>query len=338
MSNDLPPPDPATLVTLARFDSLPEAAILRGLLESSDIPVRLSDAYTVQGNPLLAGAIGGLRVEVPAGRLAEARQVLSAWQAGQLALDEPDSEPARPPCEPMPRLWQPDWAAVLAVPLGPWFAMLLHYLNWRSLGNVVQARRELHWLSGMLLATAAAVAYAWWGPGEVVALLAMAMLLSLPVLLFWYLARGRAQSRLLLPWPYPRRPMWLAFVLGGLLTATFWFAVELAFRLGVPVDERVAALVHSAGKLPQQVDELTTRIAVRAEGPVLAEVLQVSGIEPDAAMLDAAFRADLWRSCRDGQIAALLARGMIIDVRFVDPAGQPLGGYRIRGEDCQSAR
>jgi hypothetical protein len=87
------------LVTVTRvFNSL-EAEMLRGCLQAEGIPATLGDVQTVQTDTLLTVALGGIRVMVPAAFADAARQTVSAFERGALAIDElPEgSEAAGPP-------------------------------------------------------------------------------------------------------------------------------------------------------------------------------------------------------------------------------------------------
>ena len=94
-------PPHGDLVTVTRvFNSL-EAEMLRGCLEAEGIPATLGDAQTIQTDTLLTVALGGIRVMVPASFAEAARQTVSAFERGELAIDElpDDAEPAAPEVE-----------------------------------------------------------------------------------------------------------------------------------------------------------------------------------------------------------------------------------------------
>ncbi len=63
-----------------------EAYILQGRLCAEGIRAVIADAQMVQANLLLAIAVGGVRLLVPAGQLAAARAVYEALQRGDYAL------------------------------------------------------------------------------------------------------------------------------------------------------------------------------------------------------------------------------------------------------------
>jgi hypothetical protein len=52
------------MVTIATFDFLPEAEIVRGRLRAEGIPSELADAHLVQTDWLYAIAVGGIKVRV----------------------------------------------------------------------------------------------------------------------------------------------------------------------------------------------------------------------------------------------------------------------------------
>ena len=77
--------------TVGRFLDPTDAHVLRGLLESAGVPVVVADANLVQTNSLWAIAVGGVRVLVPASRAAEAREIIAAFDRGDLALPDDDA-------------------------------------------------------------------------------------------------------------------------------------------------------------------------------------------------------------------------------------------------------
>jgi len=93
-------PPHGELVTVTRvFNSL-EAEMLRGCLEAEGIPATLGDAQTVQTDTLLTVALGGIRVMVPAAFADAARQTVTAFERGALAIDDlPEGEEAAAPPE-----------------------------------------------------------------------------------------------------------------------------------------------------------------------------------------------------------------------------------------------
>ena len=53
-----------TFVTIAKFTYSSEAQIVKGRLEDDGIPVFLSDNFTIDTDPLVSNAIGGVKVKV----------------------------------------------------------------------------------------------------------------------------------------------------------------------------------------------------------------------------------------------------------------------------------
>ncbi|UXH76348.1 DUF2007 domain-containing protein [Roseateles amylovorans] len=74
-----------------------EAHMLCGRLRAAGIPAETGDTNTVQAHSLLAPALGGASVRVPADYLAQARATIDALQRGDFALDDsfdPGESPA----------------------------------------------------------------------------------------------------------------------------------------------------------------------------------------------------------------------------------------------------
>jgi Putative prokaryotic signal transducing protein len=78
-------------VTLTRFFAPTEAHLLAACLQANDIPAFVADANTVQSNLLISGALGGVRLQVPASLLDAARAIKVAYERGDFALQESDS-------------------------------------------------------------------------------------------------------------------------------------------------------------------------------------------------------------------------------------------------------
>ena len=62
--------------------------LLAACLQANGIPSLVADANTVQTNMLLGLALGGVRVQVPAGLMPAALELLQRYEAGEFALDE----------------------------------------------------------------------------------------------------------------------------------------------------------------------------------------------------------------------------------------------------------
>lgn len=66
MTGFFDPPRPASLVTVATFDFLPQAEIARGRLQAEGIFCELADANLVQTDWLYSLAVGGIKLRVAA--------------------------------------------------------------------------------------------------------------------------------------------------------------------------------------------------------------------------------------------------------------------------------
>lgn len=67
-----------TFVTVAVFEYSSEAQIIKGRLESDGIEVFLFDHLTIDTDPLVSRAIGGVKLKVLSHRASEAKQILNA--------------------------------------------------------------------------------------------------------------------------------------------------------------------------------------------------------------------------------------------------------------------
>jgi hypothetical protein len=76
------------LFSIAKYLIPLEASLVQGCLVASGIPAVLADAHLVQTDLLLAPALGGVRILVPAGYVQQALAVLDAFERGQFALDD----------------------------------------------------------------------------------------------------------------------------------------------------------------------------------------------------------------------------------------------------------
>ena len=70
-----------TFVTVARFPYSTEAEIIKGRLESDGIQVFLKDNITIDTDPLVSQAIGGIKLKVLAKDEDKAREILASIQA-----------------------------------------------------------------------------------------------------------------------------------------------------------------------------------------------------------------------------------------------------------------
>ena len=78
------------LVTVGRFLNTTDAHLTCECLKAAGVPAVVADAHLVQTNSLWAIAVGGARVQVPAARIAEAREVIAAYARGDFALRDDD--------------------------------------------------------------------------------------------------------------------------------------------------------------------------------------------------------------------------------------------------------
>ena len=75
-----------TFKTIARFQYSSEAQIIKGRLEAEGIPVFLVDSVTIDTDPLVSNAIGGVKMKVYSNQYNEARQILNT--ISDYSLDE----------------------------------------------------------------------------------------------------------------------------------------------------------------------------------------------------------------------------------------------------------
>jgi hypothetical protein len=83
------------LVPVARYFNPTEAHVLQACLQAADIPAIVADAGLVQANSLLTVAVGGVRVLVPEGFVEQAREVIDAFNRGDLELGD-DTDVGQP--------------------------------------------------------------------------------------------------------------------------------------------------------------------------------------------------------------------------------------------------
>ena len=78
------------LVTVGRFLNTTDAPLTCECLKAAGVPAVVADAHLVQTNSLWAIAVGGARVQVPAARVPEAKEVIAAFGRGDFALPDDD--------------------------------------------------------------------------------------------------------------------------------------------------------------------------------------------------------------------------------------------------------
>lgn len=76
--------------TVAQYFNPTDAYVIAGCLEAAGIPTIVADTNLVQVHSLLAIAVGGVRIRVPAKRAAEAKNVIAAFYRGDFALPDDD--------------------------------------------------------------------------------------------------------------------------------------------------------------------------------------------------------------------------------------------------------
>jgi hypothetical protein len=76
------------LFIVARYLIPMEATLVCGCLEASGIPAVLADAHLMQTDLLLAPALGGVRILVPASFVQQAQSTIEAFERGEFALGE----------------------------------------------------------------------------------------------------------------------------------------------------------------------------------------------------------------------------------------------------------
>ena len=85
-----------TFATIASFQYSTEAQIAKGRLEADGIQVFLSDNYTIDTDPLVSNAIGGVKLKVLSKDAVEARAILDI--IGDYALNNDGTQIKCPNC------------------------------------------------------------------------------------------------------------------------------------------------------------------------------------------------------------------------------------------------
>lgn len=73
-------------ITIAAFQYSSEAQIIKGRLEAEGVPVFLSDNYTIDTDPLVSNAIGGVKLKIYTEDREKAQEVLK--NINKYALDD----------------------------------------------------------------------------------------------------------------------------------------------------------------------------------------------------------------------------------------------------------
>jgi hypothetical protein len=64
------------------------ASLLRAYLESHGIYAHLDGEHLGVAHIILSTGTGGMRIRVPRGQLAEAREIVTAWERSEIAIDD----------------------------------------------------------------------------------------------------------------------------------------------------------------------------------------------------------------------------------------------------------
>lgn len=86
-----------TFTTVAVFQYSSEAQIIKGRLESDGIEVFLTDNLTIDTDPLVSRAIGGVKLKVLSYQATEAKQILNAIK--QYSIDDEGNSIQCPNCK-----------------------------------------------------------------------------------------------------------------------------------------------------------------------------------------------------------------------------------------------
>jgi hypothetical protein len=215
-------------VTAARQLTPTNAHLIKNCLQAAGIEAMVADANLVQANAFMMNAVGGVRVLVQQGALAEATAVLRQYEAGEFALEP--AAPQKALSQAPGPLWGPDFAFWLGLSLTPVFSCTLHWINAVTLGDRPAQRRAIGWWAASVLVTGASLLWVtssqWhWSAGLSAAALAM------PFTGLWYAVAGIQQSKTITErfgLRCPKRPTWwlglltlVGLVLIGSLAAAF---------------------------------------------------------------------------------------------------------------------
>ena len=85
-----------TFKTVAKFQYSAEAQIIKGRLEADGIRVFLADNITIDTDPLVSNAIGGIKLKVPSYQFEEAQTILESIQ--KYSIDDEGNAVTCPNC------------------------------------------------------------------------------------------------------------------------------------------------------------------------------------------------------------------------------------------------
>lgn len=78
----------ATTITIARFDHYLQAHFIKNRLEQEGIPSFLTDEHMVTIDPMMANALGGIKLNVHHADAEEVLQLLNEWENSPYLSDE----------------------------------------------------------------------------------------------------------------------------------------------------------------------------------------------------------------------------------------------------------
>jgi hypothetical protein len=321
-------------VTIARYDQIIEADVMKSLLTSEGIIAELADAHMVSSFGLISNSLGGIRLQVPEHSAEAAYSLLNDFAAGLIQLEDTESEEiAVPVPESLPALWHPDWAAIMGLFFGPLFPIFLHYQNWQSLNKPAESRRALIWLLITLAVTLGILVFSLWTDGSfqygnVYLSLAWGL-----ILIVWYFNQGRSLSSFVVHWAYPKRAWGLAMLAGTItvLALSFFFKYLSVQPFLLPA--RVATLAREM-TAPVYMDEITRRIAVNADGITLTLLNEADIDQLDEEQLSWVRSKVEDSICNNAKVHSLLVQGMIMKIKYVNSYQQPLAFFQIGNADC----
>ena len=86
-----------TFITIARYQYSSEAQIIKGRLEADGIEVFIADNHTVDTDPLVSNAIGGVKLKVHAQDEVKAKEILNSIK--EYSLDDEGIPLVCPNCQ-----------------------------------------------------------------------------------------------------------------------------------------------------------------------------------------------------------------------------------------------
>lgn len=183
-------------VCVATRTSATEAQLLRGVLQAAGLTPHLLGEQTVQTYSVIAHAVGGVRVLVPASQVPAAKEALAEFDAGAFVLEGEALDAPATTTPPAP-LFSPDRAALLGFLLTPAFGAGIQLANARVIGDREQSASAM--LSFVLLSAMSLVGvYALHENADGPFIVFRASVLLCAVNVIWYVIAGQKQSRALI--------------------------------------------------------------------------------------------------------------------------------------------